>query len=222
MNGFTYFNSYHKALRNLPDEIRLALHDAIDDYMFENIEPKFTDSVAVAMFELIRPHLNKSKKRGQAGESNDNQNEIKTESNEIKCESNDNQNEIIAFKKENKKENKEKKEKENNKSISNEIDSPLPDEQRAIDLWNGLQDVGLKPIVRLTDKRKRLLRSRLRQYGISEFEKAIVRIRGSDFLCGKNRQGWMACFDWFILPNNFAKVLEGNYDNKTSWRDEVI
>ena len=23
----------------------------------------------------------------------------------------------------------------------------------------------------------------------------------------------MITFDWFVLPNNFPKVLEGNYDN---------
>lgn len=38
-------------------------------------------------------------------------------------------------------------------------------------------------------------------------------IRDSDFLRGKNRNGWTITFDWFMLPNNFPKVLDGNYAN---------
>ncbi len=30
---------------------------------------------------------------------------------------------------------------------------------------------------------------------------------------GKNKNGWVITFDWFVLPNNFPKVLEGNYDS---------
>ncbi len=38
----------------------------------------------------------------------------------------------------------------------------------------------------------------------------------SDFLNGKNNKGWKVDFDWLFLPNNFPKVLEGNYDNQTN------
>ena len=43
---------------------------------------------------------------------------------------------------------------------------------------------------------------------------AIEKIKSSDFLCGKGGKGWVITFDWFVKPNNFIKVLEGNYDNK--------
>ena len=35
----------------------------------------------------------------------------------------------------------------------------------------------------------------------------------SDFLNGRNDRGWIADFDWLMRPNNFVKVLEGNYNN---------
>lgn len=37
----------------------------------------------------------------------------------------------------------------------------------------------------------------------------------SSYLNGHNPHGWIATFDWFVSPSNFAKVLEGNYDNRT-------
>jgi len=83
-------------------------------------------------------------------------------------------------------------------------------------LWNSLSDVGIKPITKLTDGTKRCtsLRARIKQYGFDEIEKAIRNIRKSDFLQGKNQKGWVITFDWFVLPNNFPKVLEGNYSNE--------
>jgi hypothetical protein len=39
----------------------------------------------------------------------------------------------------------------------------------------------------------------------------------SKFLCGDNKNGWKASFDWiFENSNNWVKVLEGNYDKVTS------
>ncbi len=81
--------------------------------------------------------------------------------------------------------------------------------------WNKLQVYGIKPISRFNrnSKRYQLLVTRIRQYGITEVLSAIERIKLSDFLQGKNNKGWVITFDWFVLPNNFPKVLEGNYDN---------
>ena len=36
----------------------------------------------------------------------------------------------------------------------------------------------------------------------------------SNFLKGGNDRNWTANFDWLMKDGNFAKVLEGNYDNK--------
>ena len=37
----------------------------------------------------------------------------------------------------------------------------------------------------------------------------------SDFLKGKNERNWTATFDWLIKDSNMAKVLDGNYDNRS-------
>lgn len=64
-----------------------------------------------------------------------------------------------------------------------------------------------------TSKRYKSLVARIKEYGSDKVIEAIESIRDSDFLRGKNRNGWTITFDWFMLPNNFPKVLDGNYAN---------
>ena len=96
--------------------------------------------------------------------------------------------------------------------VATEARSPY---QKIIDAWKALSDIGIKPIRNVTpgSKRNDQLRARIREYGEDAVLEAIENIRKSDFLQGKNNRGWMITFDWFILPSNFPKVLEGNYDN---------
>lgn len=88
------------------------------------------------------------------------------------------------------------------------------DVRRIIDEWNKLQEVGINPIrdIKPSSKRYQLLKGRIREYGIDEVLNAINNVRNSDFLRGENNRGWMITFDWFVKPNNFTKVLEGNYN----------
>lgn len=88
------------------------------------------------------------------------------------------------------------------------------DVRRVIEEWNKLQEVGINPIrdIKPSSKRCQLLKGRIREYGIDEVLSAINNVRYSDFLRGENNRGWMITFDWFVKPNNFTKVLEGNYN----------
>lgn len=88
------------------------------------------------------------------------------------------------------------------------------DVRRVIEEWNKLQDVGIAPIrdIKPASKRCQMLKGRIREYGMDDLLKAMDNIRYSDFLRGENKNGWMITFDWFVKPNNFLKVLEGNYN----------
>lgn len=88
--------------------------------------------------------------------------------------------------------------------------------QRVVDEWNSLSDIGIKGISKMssTSKRYKGLVARIKEYGSDTVIEAMEHIRNSDFLRGKNKNGWTVTFDWFILPNNFPKVLDGNYDNQ--------
>ena len=58
------------------------------------------------------------------------------------------------------------------------------------------------------------MKARLREYGKDAVLEAIENIKTSDFLQGKVKNDWTITFDWFVLPSNFPKVLEGNYNRR--------
>ncbi len=91
-----------------------------------------------------------------------------------------------------------------------------------LDAWNGLKQKGINPVKRITNgsKRYRSLKARVQEYGLLEVLRAINSIRESSFLCGRNKNGWMITFDWFVLPSNFIKVLEGNYRDRDTGGDK--
>ena len=71
-------------------------------------------------------------------------------------------------------------------------------------------------ITALSDKRKKMINARLNTYGIEKITEVFKKAESSDFLKGKNNRDWKANFDWIMNDSNFAKILDGNYDNKTS------
>lgn len=88
------------------------------------------------------------------------------------------------------------------------------DVQRAVEAWNELEAFGIKKISRLKAGTKRYssLNARISEYGIDGVLTAIEQVKCSDFLRGRNKNGWVITFDWFVLPNNFPKVHDGNYN----------
>lgn len=98
--------------------------------------------------------------------------------------------------------------------------------QQVVDAWN---ELGINPIrdVKPNTTRYSLLRARIKQYNLDDILTAISNIRESAFLMGQNKNGWTIKFDWFIKPNNFQKVLEGNYANTqkqstgSAWLDRI-
>lgn len=82
-----------------------------------------------------------------------------------------------------------------------------------IEAWNKLslsKLVAIKP----NTNRYKMLKARINEFGIEKVIEAIESINNSDFLKGQNDRSWVITFDWLIKPNNFTKVLEGNYLNK--------
>ena len=103
-------------------------------------------------------------------------------------------------------------EKTNDLTNSDEFVCRTKDVRRVMDAWN---ELGLSQIQKIAPDSNRgaMLRKRIHDYGTDAVVEAIGRIRKSTFLIGGNKKGWTITFDWFIRPNNFPKVLEGNYDD---------
>ena len=119
VDSFTFFRSYHEALKELSDRDRKALLVAIDDYVFEDKAPELK-GIKKSVWSLIEPHLRVSKsKAGNARKkTNQNQNEIKTKSNQDKSFKSD------LLEKENKKKNMNKNKKKESEKKENEIFQP--------------------------------------------------------------------------------------------------
>jgi hypothetical protein len=72
----------------------------------------------------------------------------------------------------------------------------------------------LRAVQKITDFRKKLLNARWKEHPSSDFwEEYFETVSKSQFLMGKVND-FQANFEWLIRPNNFIKVLEGNYNGK--------
>ena len=84
-----------------------------------------------------------------------------------------------------------------------------------IEKWNELPDTISKiSTLKKDTQRYKMLSQRVSEYGADKVLEAIEKIKQSSFLQGKNNRGWTITFEWFVRPNNFIKVLEGNYTDK--------
>lgn len=83
-----------------------------------------------------------------------------------------------------------------------------------MDTWNKL-DKNIPRIQSLNPNtnRYRLIKARINENGLNKVLGAIGSINQSPFLQGYVTD-FVINFDWFIKPNNFIKVLEGNYKEK--------
>lgn len=75
--------------------------------------------------------------------------------------------------------------------------------------------ISLPKLRQMGKTRKVNVAARWSEYGenIEIFREVFVNMERSDFLTGRSSE-WSASFDWAMLPSNFIKILEGNYQNK--------
>ena len=106
--------------------------------------------------------------------------------------------------------------------VTCETQSVSLDIKEIAEAWNELQSLGIKPISKMaaSSARYRKLSARIREHGKDKVLSAIEQIKVSNFLQGLNDRGWAITFDWFVMPNNFVKVLDGNYSNRVTREQE--
>lgn len=81
--------------------------------------------------------------------------------------------------------------------------------------FNGMMDeagAAIPRIKTLTGKRRTALNARIHDFGADAVMEVIGKAARSPFLNGRGSSIFVAGFDWLMRPNNFPKVLEGNYD----------
>lgn len=76
--------------------------------------------------------------------------------------------------------------------------------------WNEVAErIGKSKVRDLTPSRAQLIRARIAQYSIADFQTVFAKVERSDFL----REGRFCTFDWIMKRANFQKIIEGNYDD---------
>lgn len=105
--------------------------------------------------------------------------------------------------------------------IQNQIvntDSKVPPSKSEIDFekiqehWNSVC-TKLPAVTVMSKKRTATVKARVKEHGLDAVFSAMDKTAKSNFMNGQNNKGWRANFDWIMRPENFVKVLEGNYDN---------
>lgn len=75
-----------------------------------------------------------------------------------------------------------------------------------------MQNKAIPQISRMTPRRKSAVKARISEYGHESILKAIGNAAESRYLNAGTAHNFLATFDWIFRPNNFSKVLEGNYN----------
>lgn len=241
MDKVIIMQDWYRALAQQPRDVRVEVYDAIMEYGFSGKFPSHLKPLAMGMFLLIQPQIDrmqeqyadKSAKRSAAGKKGMaerwKQPPDAEDITNITNVTNDNKNntayQAITSDNNKIKENKiNLSEKDCDKSQSKESESP----NVFFKTWNLIcGSVGLPKVRGLTDKRKRKMATRLKEFAAAglcdpENEKSVVvflrglfvKITNSPFLRGAVGSGWRANFDWvFENSENWRKILDGYYDN---------
>ncbi len=227
---FIFYRSFRDAFNALDKDVRLRMYEAVINYGLDLIEPHF-EGIEKVLWTLIRPQLEANNKRFEngckGGAPMGNQNARKQPKNNretTKKQPRNNQ----------KQPNNNNNNNNNNNENVNDIrtlktsfkvssfganDAPAEpkiDFEKIKGSWNdeAQKSHSLMPKLRSMQKqRQKQIAARIREYGEEVFFDAMKKAVASDFLNGKNRRGWIASFDWFVKPTNFAKVVDGNYND---------
>ena len=228
--SFVFYRSFRDAFRALDKDVRLRMYEAVIDYGLDLIEPHF-EGIEKVLWILIRPQLEANNKRFEngckGGAPIGNQNARKQPKNNQKItekQPKNNQKQPNVNVNENVNENENVNDirtlktsfKVSSFGANDAPADPKIDFEKIKGSWNdeAQKSHSLMPKLRSMQKqRQKQIAARIREYGEEVFFDAMKKAVASDFLNGKNRRGWIASFDWFVKPTNFAKVVDGNYND---------
>lgn len=222
---FQFFRSFYDAARKIPDkEMQADFLLAICEYALNGNPPEETGIIG-ALFELVKPNLDTSRKRAQAGR-------VGGEAKRSNTEANAKQNEAKPSKVQNSVSDgdgeeegdvdvdgdvEEKKRGKENAASAKALPPSTPRPQIPYDsIREAYNEIctSFPHCTAISDSRKKAIRARINAgYTLDDFKRLFHKAENSSFLRGQNDRNWSATFDWLVKDSNMAKVLEGNYDD---------
>lgn len=101
----------------------------------------------------------------------------------------------------------------------NSLARNAPSVSEVVSLWNSIP--GLAQARSITGPIEKSITRRIHEHpSIEWFTEIFQRVSVSDFLSGR-KSDFAATIDWVLGPKNLAKILNGNYDNRTSNRGDT-
>lgn len=226
---FSFFRSFYDAIKDFPADDYKEAMNAILAYAFDEEDPEGLSLLAGTFFKLTKPNIDssvkasESGKRGGAKHPSDNSANISkhpsgSSEKSAKHPSNDSD-ETAKHPSDNCASNKDKEygigNMDNGEGIgSKDNGSGRVDYKSVINAFNDTC-VSFPRVTSLSEKRKAAIRARLRTHSMADIQEAFKKAEESDFLKGSNKRNWSANFDWIMNDANMAKILDGNYDNKS-------
>ena len=209
-DSFVFYRSFYESIRALDPETQLAFLTAVMEYAL-NEEEIPLPVVPKALFTAVKPQIDANRKRQVVGslggrpkketegfeEKNHRFSEEKTIG-YVNEKPNVNENVNVNV---NANVNENVKEK---KMCSKEHIKEI------VDAWNSIfsnTDVPKVTVVKSGSLREKAINARLKDNSKEELINAMHSAAQSSFLTSSS---WFS-FDWFMKPNNFVKVIEGNY-----------
>lgn len=226
-NSFVLYTDYLQQIELLNNEQRGALLTAVMKYA-AGLEMPEMDGITMMAFSFIKSNMDKDnekyertvKARQEAGKSGG-----RPKANGFSVKQTKAKKANGFFEKQNNPDNDNVNDNDNVLNMTDTNVSVRSTEavQRIVSAWNALESSGLKPIrdCRSGTKRHSSLVARLKEYSEEDVLTAIRNCKDSRFLRGYNAKGWVVTFDWLIKPNNFPKVLEGNYADSKPNKETV-
>ena len=95
---------------------------------------------------------------------------------------------------------------------------PIDDIAIAVGAYNATAATAGWPRIQVLSKQRRSnLKARLKECGgLDGWVAALAKAKSSPHCCGQNERGWTANFDFITRQSSFAKLMEGNYDDRQS------
>lgn len=219
--SFVMYESWGDMITALPDDQALSLTRAIIAYQ-KNGDCELNNSVLKAYFETnVRPYLDDNNRKYQ--EKLDTMKKINEKRNDVVRSRNDNVRErndsvrecndnALVYVDEDVNDDVDVDVNENEGEESKEKRPSAP-VREVVEAYNKTC-VSFPAVKSLSESRKKAIRARLKTYSLGDFQAMFEKAEKSDFLKGENQRNWSANFDWMIKDSNFAKILDGNYDNE--------
>lgn len=241
--SFIFYRDWREALKRLTDNEKVEIYDAIVDYGLDGIE-KALSPIADVVMSLIKPQitrdrdkylqfLEKQRVNGSKGGrpsknptvSGKNPKNPSLSEKPIGLSENPKNPWVSGLKPKNPNNvndnvnvnvNDNVNENNNLDNISS-VSTDLIEREivEVVDFYNQTCAIcNLPKCMKLSDKRKKQIRARLRESGKEKVFEAITIASQSEFMNGINENGWRADIEFITSANKFLLILEGRYTHR--------